>query len=431
MADVLDPRAHFRLESRTSRTLLVVGTGLALVDVALDLTMLLRFAAAEQWGFFAVTASVILGGGALTAIYAHSDSSAWWMTAVTAVPGVNILVHAIRSLRAGFKLEALGYARLVEAVVEAMPQSILQATAALSAGARAWTAAQQRVLGASLASSMLSVSWALVAAEMDEEPRARQYVRGWLPGYTVWLAAARLAEVCLRALSLALLGAYRGIGSVLALLALEWLGWSALLARDHRATGAPLRSSTLVGARNSPPLVFARWHALTCDARVVPYRVYAPVRVVSVGVSLALALSSPPLRESRWRDTRARAVLLALAAAAILWACVLPVAMRIAFDLVPAEAEPPLGLCGRARPPGGKGPGSAAGARAPAAEPAAGVQAQRRAGGGKHSAPLPQLSVRDLRPLGAGRPGREGAPRRQLSVSSMGVASSVGSLPLQ
>ena len=108
-----------------------------LADQASDMLMLYEFAKAEDWDFFGVgLASMIIPALLMGCFAAFADeemeAAPIYQKIACAIPGLNIFVNAVMAIKNDNPDdEAYGMTRLLEALLEAGPQTLLQSFVAL------------------------------------------------------------------------------------------------------------------------------------------------------------------------------------------------------------------------------------------------------------------------------------------------------------
>lgn len=369
-----------------SRVLLLGGASFACVDVLLDVLLLVRYGREGRWHYFAVSLTAICVASLFTWLASLMDFGlvrgsrygnpngrmpAWLRgSRVFAVlPGVNIVLHALECLITGEKQGAYVYARLIEAAFEAAPQALLQTYVALGSAAAApaldegddggggggggmRSAGSGLLLGLSLCSSLLTIAWALVDFELDQAqlrgPNAGPCGRGPVCTYVAWLYAARLGEVSCRALSLALLGAAAGGWWIVGMLGAEWGVWAAWFYAHARARNEPRCQSAFTAALATPAFLLARLAPLspatgvdgTCAPTDLPFRAYAPVRVLTVALVPLVLVELHGRSRVQLDSAVVRACLLGSAAGLALWLLALPPALHRAAEFARASGRP-------------------------------------------------------------------------------------------
>ena len=110
-----------------------------LADQASDMLMLYEFAKAEDWDFFAVGIASMIIPALMMGCYGRGKSMSIYQTIVCAIPGLNIFVNAVMviknhdldDVRKYDVTHVYAFTRLLEALFEAGPQTLLQSFVAL------------------------------------------------------------------------------------------------------------------------------------------------------------------------------------------------------------------------------------------------------------------------------------------------------------
>lgn len=220
---------------------LVVDAAAALTDQVLDMLMLYEYADNEDWDFFGVGIGTIVLPSLVFGIFGIIYGSSFacheqFIQCINFFPGINIFFNAARLMRAflGEQFEGRGedwvdrwfqkyeeeyvFARLLEAMLEAGPQTVLQAFVAL----RRPEGINPSVLYASMGFSILSVSKTLVttivlgkqSSSLHHTERVRMFLLS---------TSYELCEVVSRVFSVATFGYVCGGYFIAAVLAGEYV----------------------------------------------------------------------------------------------------------------------------------------------------------------------------------------------------------------
>mmetsp|Transcript_20203 Transcript_20203/g.42310 ORF Transcript_20203/g.42310 Transcript_20203/m.42310 type:complete len:407 (-) Transcript_20203:185-1405(-) len=287
---------------------LLVDASAALTDQILDMIMLYEYAANDDWDFFFIGLSAILIPSLLTGLFGlvHGSNFAAHERLVLCfnfLPGINLIANAARLLRAflGECFEDRGedwvdrwynkyedeyvFARFVEAMLEAGPQTVLQAFVAL----RRPEGINPLLLYASMAFSIFSIAKTLVTTLVfgykggsNSPIRPMSYPEKWrmfLLSFTY-----QLCEVVSRVFSVSLLGYFCGGYVMAAFLAGEYALFFAILAAGGACTGNNAcgngGANCALGLLGSPLLLMAT--SLMCCGEF-PFRMFLPLRLLILG----------------------------------------------------------------------------------------------------------------------------------------------------
>ena len=212
---------------------LLVDAFSGLADQASDMLMLYEFAKAEDWDFFGVgLASMIIPALLMGCFAAFADeemeAAPIYQKIACAIPGLNIFVNAVMAIKNDNPDdEAYGMTRLLEALLEAGPQTLLQSFVAL----RRPEGLNKYTLYTSICLSLFSVSKTLatlfvIGRNKDEFDHYPTKVRMFILTLTYVLC-----EMVSRVFSIALLGYFSrgyfiagyGSGEILITGVLCWL----------------------------------------------------------------------------------------------------------------------------------------------------------------------------------------------------------------
>ena len=296
--------------------LLLGGIG-ALVDQALDLSLLPQYWAADQMWYFAISSGAIVASSLATAVEAKKEKMRFVL--LRSLPGMGIVWSAYEAaVNDERESEEKFYevARTIEVVMEAMPQALLQSFVAL----RDPEGVDFRALYASLATSLFSMAWQQIAyrrmfGRRQDDPR---YVRVAVP--------FRACEVVSRVMTLSTL-AYSTDGRVVgALIVMEVIYWLCRVGFGFSAVA--FCGSTIL-----------------CNDDYT-YREYLKTRIVTlvayVAAFLAFRNEDAPL------TTAPVTFALAIAALATVgWMLLMPRYVTTYGDLSGDRDEPAWYLCGR------------------------------------------------------------------------------------
>lgn len=287
----------------------------ALADQALDMIVLYEYASHENWDLFYISLGIILLPSSLLGVSglvydgcgkSNPYNKEYFVLCTNFLPGINLFVNALRMILHDFGLlfddtgpykatqrwfrkenyrEEYIFARLLEAMFEAAPQTVLQAFVAL----RRPGGVRPGVLCASMVFSVLSVTKTLVSnlvfrkgedssEEPSPQPTDRQQVRLFLLGLSY-----EVCEVVSRVFGLALLGHFCGGRFVAAFLAGEYVLLFLVLAargivdacRRNRSDAA-----CVLGTLGYPLLLMVT--SLVCRDEF-PFRMLFPFRLLVLG----------------------------------------------------------------------------------------------------------------------------------------------------